>query len=95
MDEIASISKAAETFLRKCMASLRFIRAIGLHIYPELFRPVCKLTLTAIGTITFFCEIFAERAFGFGGGVVEGEKGQCGEGWIKDMLVLVRLCGGV
>lgn len=77
------------------MAAFCFIRPIGLHIYPQLFGPVCKLALLPIGTVAFVSKIFAERAFGFGGGVMERVGGDGGEGIVHGMFAFVRFSGGV
>lgn len=69
VNEIASISEAAEPFFGKRMATLRFIRAIGFHVNAQLLRTVGELALAAVRTVPFLSEIFAERAFSLARGL--------------------------
>ena len=66
MNEVAALSEMTESLLRERMTHLCFIRSIVFHVHPKLLRSVRELTFLAIGTVSFFCEIFAERSFGFG-----------------------------
>lgn len=73
VNEVTAITVAAVTFLREGVTSFGLVGTISLHVYPELLRSMSELALVAVRTEAFFCEIFAQRALGFGGSVLMRE----------------------
>lgn len=73
MDEVAATPIATVSFFAEGVAALGFIGSIMFHVNPKFVRTVGELALVAIGAITFFHEVFAEGALGFGGSSVVGE----------------------
>ena len=67
VDEVAAVPVAAEALLCEGVAPLGLVGPIGLHVYPQLLRPMRELALVSIGAESLFGEVPAERALGLGG----------------------------
>lgn len=67
VDEIATLPIAAVTLLSESMTSLGFVGSVMFHVDLELLGTVSELALSAIGTVSFFSEVLAERTLSFGG----------------------------
>ena len=69
VDEIASDSIHAASFLLKWVADFSFVEVVLVFAYFELLKAMSKLTLMPVGAETLVNEVLAERSFKFGVGL--------------------------